>query len=460
MFTSLQDATPLNESEHKQLNNFFYSDFFPIIIGLLAIFCYKFDCALIGFCIVILFAIIIFITLEDVTPIIPLLMMVLSLFRTLDLFISIWIYIPCVLALFAIITHFILFPIKKLEKGKLYIPLIIVSVALFLGGIFSPYLYTYPLGLASRIATGPVMLIVYFFFSNYIKPPKGFDIKRYICLCLVIVGLVCSLELSIYNDLIELKDPSVNAHTIGWNNSNGVASIILLSIPAGFYLLIKDRALILHTLLIALLYLGLAISYSDGCLAIGIVSFPILCYFAFINVDNKMRPKLLIAFLCFLIAVLIALTKININEIIEKIKEQFISDHGRSELYLEAINHFINNPIFGIGFGYTPEDTTMFTSVIVAYNYHSTFFHVIATMGIVGLFAYIYYFVARYKILLKDFNAFNIFAYLSFSLMEVYGFIDCCEFNIMPLLIIATLLLIVVEKNNNTLKTLPLKALI
>jgi hypothetical protein len=32
--------------------------------------------------------------------------------------------------------------------------------------------------------------------------------------------------------------------------------------------------------------------------------------------------------------------------------------------------------------------------------------------------------------------------------MEVYGFIDCCEFNIMPLLIIATLLLIVVEKNN------------
>ena len=452
MFTSSRSADNFSKIKPLQLNKFFYSDFFPLLIGILAIISYSFNLTLIGFWAVIIFAIIIFLTSEDVTPILPLLIMVLTFFRTFDIFLEFDILIPCALVLIAIILHFILFPIKKIESGKLFLPLIIVTIALFLGGVFSHYLYTYKMGVVSRIATGPVMIIVYFFFTAYLNPPKNFDMKRYISVCLVVVGFVCTAHLAIYNDLMAIKDPSVSAHTIGWNNANGIASLLLLCIPACFYLILNDKSVVLYTFSLIILYIGLSISNSDGCFAIGIVCFPILCLFTYIKANKTMRPKLiytlLVVILLLVVGLTIWLTQASIYTILEDIKKQFVSDSGRTELYIEAINHFIKYPIFGIGFGYTPEETKMFTSVIIAYNYHSTFFHVIATMGIVGLLAYIYYFVKRYKILLNNDSAFNTFSYISFSAMEVYGFIDCCEFNIMPLLIIATLLLIVVEKNN------------
>jgi hypothetical protein len=77
-----------------------------------------------------------------------------------------------------------------------------------------------------------------------------------------------------------------------------------------------------------------------------------------------------------------------------------------------------------------------------------------ATMGVVGIIAYTYYFVNRYRILMHKFCAFNFFAFLSFTMMEIYGFIDTSEFNIMPLMVIVTILLIAVEKSNDKKKNL------
>ena len=133
------------------------------------------------------------------------------------------------------------------------------------------------------------------------------------------------------------------------------------------------------------------------------------------------------------------------------------SDNGRIELFNEGWQLFLQYPFFGVGIGYAPPDATG-VNALLAYNFHSTFFHVVATMGIVGLITFTYYFIARYQILTKKNTAFNLFSFMAFTFMESYGFVDTCEFNIMPLIFVVTFLLIVVElENQKEREILPLK---
>ena len=133
------------------------------------------------------------------------------------------------------------------------------------------------------------------------------------------------------------------------------------------------------------------------------------------------------------------------------------SDNGRLPLYKESLFLFAKYPIFGAGAGYINYDTELITNGIRIYNFHSTFFHVIATMGIIGFFAYLYYFVERFKILMARYNAFTFFMLTAFIMFECYGMVDTCEFNAIPLMCAVTVMLVVVEINKgNDCSPLPL----
>ena len=83
-----------------------------------------------------------------------------------------------------------------------------------------------------------------------------------------------------------------------------------------------------------------------------------------------------------------------------------MGDSGRIKLFKEAWELFKAHPIFGVGKGYVGTGTP--TNEIGIYWFHSTFFQVIASMGIVGLMAYVYYYWARLKILFSNIkNSFN-----------------------------------------------------
>ena len=135
-------------------------------------------------------------------------------------------------------------------------------------------------------------------------------------------------------------------------------------------------------------------------------------------------------------------------KLISKFYSGLVSGSGRFDLFAEAAWLFSKYPFLGAGLGYVNPDKLYGVDSLHVYNFRSTLFQVGATMGIVGLLAYTYYFVERFNLFRNKKSVFNLFALIAFIVFEVYGMIDACEFTIMPQMLILTIMLVVVEKTN------------
>ncbi|MBQ8426325.1 MAG: O-antigen ligase family protein, partial [Clostridia bacterium] len=155
-----------------------------------------------------------------------------------------------------------------------------------------------------------------------------------------------------------------------------------------------------------------------------------------------------------LTALVITVVLYGFGELLVAVKP-FFSDSSRTKLYEEALNLFAKYPLFGSGLGYVESDTVSALSISL-YNFHSVFFHVLATMGIVGIVAYIFYYIARFKILMKNYNCFSLFATIAFLMFECYAFIDTAEFNVIPLMSTVTVFITIVELTNKKSNDEPL----
>ena len=444
----------------NKLRGFFYGEVYLAIVSIITVLSYCLNLSVIGLCCLCVFAVITLLLYQDFTPFAILPMVVLLIVRDLNMFLSFYTYIPLFFVLIALVIHFVVFPIK-LKKAKLYMPLIVLSVTLLTSGLFAENIFSYyHLGLVSRLATGPLILFVYYLFVNCFNPPNNFDFEIYFSRILVYFGLICFVQMSAYDLWKELGFVENASAHIGWNNVNGVASLIILCIPACFYLMVKEGSVFTQAFALVLIYRGLYLTESDGCIGISLTILPVLFFFAYLKADKKIRLKLLALAGVILLGVFTLLTISIIQTgnipILEKIRANIFRDSGRTPIYENAIENFLKYPIFGVGIGYHPQDIIMDTTVVIAFNYHSTFFHVIATMGSVGLIAFAWYFIRRYQILMTNDSPFNTFMLASFTFTEVYGFIDTVEFNIVPLMLIIIIMLSAVEVNNKKPKQLPL----
>lgn len=434
---------------------FFYGGYFPIYLALSVCLFYGLDLTVLGLLVFSLAGSFIFLCYKDCTPILPVLFMVVLNFRDYALMTTPWGYLALLPVMVSFVAHFFLFPIKKIKMGKLVYPLIAISIAYIFSGAFVSG-YNILEGFAPLLALGPVMLVIYLFFTNTINPPKNFDTKKYLCYCLIITGLTMIAQIGIvrmcFSDLLP---------EMGWSNINTAAAFLTLAVPSCYYLLIKAEKTLPFILLLCVFYASFAIILSDAVVGLIVFFTPLLLLYTFRNIKYTHKKKILLLFVIFIIVAIIFFSMIlylkGYKYIFAKLDSSF-SNNGRLALYKESLYLFIKYPIFGAGAGYMNYNTELLTSGIRTYNFHSTFFHVIATMGIIGFFAYLYYFVERFKIFMKKYNAFTFFMLTAFIMFECYGMVDTCEFNAIPLMSTLTVMLVVVEKTNkgNDFAPLPL----
>lgn len=443
-----------------RLEKFFYGPIFPIYVALIATLSFATSAQLVGLLFFSISATIIFLRFRDVTPIMPLLAMVVLCFRNFSVMGSILPYVFLFPAMFAFVARFFIYPVKNFKPGKLFFPLIGVSIALFLGGILSDQA-NFIGGIATASTIGPVILVIYLFFSAYVTPPKNFDLKMYICYVLVIVGLTTLAHLAIYHLHTDvLRDNSFFSAYLGWGNLNSAGALMLLALGACWYLLTRVKNILAFFVLLILLYFGIFISNSDGVLGIALIFTPILVLFTYCHVDRFHRAIfvkiVIITVILLLTACAIVVLCYGYDNLMEILIPHF-SDSSGTKLYKEALELFAKYPFFGVGFGYgqmAPE----ISMGIVLYNFHSVLFHVMATMGLIGVTAYFFYYIERFKILMQHYNCFTLFMTITFMMFECYAFIDTCEFNAIPIMSTLTLLFVVVEhlnKKSND-QTLPL----
>lgn len=436
---------------------FFYSSLYPIFLAVCAVICYITALPFLGVTIVFLIGSYLLITTRDATPIIPLPLYFMFFLRNLDVTGSLTFYLMIIPVGVCLIIHFIRFPLERFNFGKLFLPLVLVSGALFMGGVLSPYVSAYAKGLLYTIPLGVVVLVVYLYFANYVAYPDDFDVKKYFATIIVMMGFMATAELFYYEYHLSVLNSNVFERSeIGWTNVNTIASIILLSIPCACYLAAKSELIYPHILIVFMLYVALYITSSEGSFGIAGVFLPILAFFVYkrANNQNKRRFNLFIFIgICSILLLLIGLEATDKMDKLTDLIDKFLNsgDSGRTGLYKDAWRIFNDYPVFGAGFGYFNDYvySTSTSSQLRLFNFHSTFFQVIGSMGLFGLVVYVYYFYARISILTERNSTFNLFAFFSFLLYSSYGFIDTVEFATIPGVLTITMIVLITEFSNS-----------
>lgn len=443
-----------NQRIFNSLSEFFYSKYYPVYLALFTVFFYTAKIPMAGLVFYALLSAITLISFRDLTPFMPLPMMIMMSFSDIEFLSSPISLILLGLIATCMISHFFIYPIKKFIFGKLFVPICIVSVALLCGGLFSPYINEYSRGISSALSVGPGVLFVYVYFSNYSCPPKNINPKERILYLLCAIGLMLSLEMIVHELYTHMG--ILEKYNMGYGNINIFAVALLMTIPPCWYFICKKKTFIPYAILLVLIYLGIFLSHSDGVLAISVCFIPVLAILGYQRTDDYHRKIFirLALIICFAVIAVVFVYSLNhdIVALIIKIFNKVKTDNMRTALYMRALNLFSKNPVFGVSLGYfdgsliNPAEGE--TYIVYLMSFHSTFFHLLATTGIVGLLSYVIYYIARYKIILNNNSTFNLTVFLSFTLYQIYGMISHEEFQMLPILLYATLLLLTTEKHN------------
>lgn len=451
----------------KNTQTFFYGNLYPVIFSLSTFLFWALDLQMVGFTINILAICFILLTYDDALLTIPIVFLTGMSFR--NSYVVGQTALPIIifgLALLAIIFNVIKYPIKKVKTDSVLFALILLTLSLLIGGLFSPFLSEFSEGLHIFFTAGVGMLGVHFFYSNKVKVNGKTPVKHYFChsfLCAV--NVACGQALFAYVHTLLFGGAEVdgpNSHLFYypggfcWANSNHIASLILLAIPICLYILTHTDNFKFYLFQLVFLYVTMLITFSDGATAILAVFTPTLFYFTFLNM-NKRNYK---AFKIFVIAVAVIVTLVlsfiavfyNTQLIQYLIKRS--SDNGRIPVYIRAIELFKNYPLFGVGLGHAS------VSVNLIGNYrgffHSTFFHIIASCGIVGICAYAYLYYARIKHLVKNGGTLGLFALIGFLMFAIYAIVENSELNIVVLYITIMITVVGLPIKKAELDTLPL----
>lgn len=442
-------------SVREKVNEYFYGFVYPVITAAIVLVSWVANLQFLGLAYLVITACYIFITQRDLVPILPLLFSAPMTFTDLSSFSTVVPYVIFSPVFIAIIVRFIRFPIKKVFIGELFFPLIVVSLALFAGGLFSTHLDVYHLGLIYIFSVGVAMLTEYFVLGQYIEVRKDFDLKKYFSVCIITVSMLSFMQL-IFVDALSIINGRPPIHgNFTWANTIHIGYMTLFSIPLCFYLMANAKNIIPQLILVFLLSICAILTASDGTIGLlAICLFPLVVY-SYFKIRPENRTLYSLFFLCLFCVSVVALMMLCAtlkSDFFSYICNHFLDDNGRTNIYKLALNAFRRFPIFGAGLGYPK-------SIPKCGGYfHSTLFQVFGTMGIVGAAVYIWYFAVRIKIFIGKQSLFNFYAFVSFLLFELYSFIDNGEFTF--LMIYATAFVLITElhnKKDKDFEPLPLK---
>ncbi len=442
-----------------------YSYFLPVLTSIIILLFWVADLQLIGFAIIALMASFIFVVYDDFLPIVPFIFSIPMCFRNPSLAISnslvIFIIILSVLVL-SIVFHFIRYSIKITFDGYGYMLLGIFALFLFAGifaGGFSNYFKAIDLMMISTL----MPLAIHVFFYNKIKLNDKIDYRKYFCFCFICAITLASMQLIYAFAYIKLIGPWSYGNMPGgfcWANSNHIASLILIAVPLCCYMMVSSKNLFCWFLELFFLYLTMLISGSDGALATLIIFTPFLMYALHQNAYKHNRKFLYYAYFALLSFAVLALALLCLF-FFDKFWS-FVMDsssgNGRAFPYEVALQNFLKQPIFGVGFGNGRASLDLIKATHDTNGFfHSTLFHILACAGIFGVLVYVVYYVVRIKYLAKSNTVLGHFSLFSFLMFGTYGMIENNEFNIV-LLFMAMIITIVglINKKGSGDRPLPL----
>lgn len=349
------------------------------------------------------------------------------------------------------ILHMILYPADKVKADAMFWAIALYAIALILGGVgyISIQDYLKIPALYYVILLGPGMLCFYIFYQAYLTRDTRESVD-YFARAMVALGVTILLiwVSQYYVDFKAGKDIGIFFPYRQFKNNLG--NYTLLTMPFAFYLATKRKGLnsAILFMLGVLQYVALVLSACRGGTVMATVLMPFIVIYSLV-VSSKTNRKIFVAQLVLVVAVAVLLMALNSEAVLNKLAS-LIADgtSGRKGLYAEAIRNFKAHPLNGVGIGYISPDPYKPQKEMTMYWYHSTFFQVIASMGIIGLLAWLYMTIVRLGVLAKKdkFNIFMLFAFLGF---EGYSMINTGDFAPLPFVTMLTFMFVLCSKHNS-----------
>lgn len=352
--------------------------------------------------------------------------------------------IPCFVLVFACVVFFVVrnFP-KKFRLGKMFYPQVAVSVALLMGGIGAISSENYLRALPLVLALGLGVLAIYFLFLNFMKSEQT-DAPLHFAKVFACVGFIICAEL--LTVIIQSgKSPSQWADCywdVGWGNRNMIATFLNFCIVMCLYLCTREKKFGFVYMLAAFVQtLFLLLTMSRGGILFGVISVIVGVVMCILKGSRK-QLLICLGAVCGAALIVCAIFHKQVGSLFSGVVERFSEISIRIEggklvidgtswrggddgLYDKAIELFKTYPIFGGGVGH----------VVVKNNvnfaemdwFHSTIFEIMASMGVLGILCYAFYYTARFYVIFRKGtikNKFPLFVFISWIAFEGQSLVD------------------------------------
>lgn len=352
---------------------------------------------------------------------------------------------------------FVFFLVKngrhKFTRGKMFFPLIAVAYALLLGGVGTLIKQDFLRSLPDFVMLGLGVPAVYLLYNHYLKRDDQRDVPLYFSKTLMYIGLTICFQLItvIAKSGIPVHEWHHAVWEVGWADRNDVATYLIFTAGMTMYLSTRYRQGWIYLALGIFQYACLVLTFSRGSIIFGVISAIVALIFTIIKAPNKKLHFLYIGIVILGMLVIYLCLMKDVNNMFAALIDRGLGTSGRSDLYKEAWGLFKAHPLFGVGKGYVGSHTH--TSAIGIYWFHSTFFQIIASMGIMGIIAYVFFYVVRLQILFKNIkNSFNLFCLAVFVGFEGYSLINTGTFVAYPFMALVLTMTLLLERTQNDFK--------
>lgn len=377
----------------------------------------------------------------------PFLLLCVSLIKchdSYDTFIKMWwIAIP---AFPSLVFHFQYYKHKYI-KSDLLKPMIAVSVAVTLGGLFeiSAKEYFSLVSVFYTLGLGFGMLLFYMLMNDNILLRKNYSLSEKITKIFIIMGLFCCFMI-IEHYLFNLDKVLETHKNLEFQWRNNVSTFLLFSIPFVFLHSYKGN----HAWIWAgfLFYGCVLLTGSRGGMVTGTAEV-IVSMIALLYLDKRHRKYNII-----IIFAGIGICLFFFWDIIYFFRGMLMRLLNYDEykirvgLFARAIEDFKSNPLFGRGLAYFGNRDLHHSVKFALCWYHSSPFQIIGSFGLLGVAAYLYQFVERIRFYLKRQTVTNAFILIIYLSLEMMSLVNPGLFS-PPYLMIMMILFVVMDRMND-----------
>lgn len=192
--------------------------------------------------------------------------------------------------------------------------------------------------------------------------------------------------------------------TLSWGISTIITAVIILGIPAAMYLARNCKFSVLSYFSAFVFFLGALLIDSRSAMIVGAVTLFVCMLICCVGGRNRVANRIYTAIIFIIvIGAFLYVKKTDVlPNILELLRLFDISNDSRLTLWKNGIEDFISSPIFGVGFrdgGYVGE-YDLFSAM-----YHNIFIQLLASMGIVGLVAFLVHVKHVVEIFFRRFSA-------------------------------------------------------